>query len=80
MNKKNSKGLTALDIFYVRRCQGLVDAAVGDILLAANAKTARQLHRPSLRDAKRTLLVEYFSGLTVFRKNSEKILAWLPKS
>ncbi|XP_044476803.1 ankyrin repeat-containing protein BDA1-like [Mangifera indica] len=71
VNINNSKGLTALDIFYVRRCQGLVDAAVGDILLAANAKTACQLHRPSLRDSKKPLLVEYFSGGLPF---SEKIL------
>ncbi|XP_044477700.1 ankyrin repeat-containing protein BDA1-like isoform X2 [Mangifera indica] len=71
VNIKNSKGLTALDIFYVRRCQGSVDAAVGDILLAANAKTACQLHRPSLRDSKKPLLVEYFSGGSPF---SEKIL------
>ncbi|XP_044476771.1 ankyrin repeat-containing protein BDA1-like [Mangifera indica] len=47
MNKKNSKGLTALDIFYDRQGEGLVDAAVGDILLAAKAKRASQLHRPS---------------------------------
>ncbi|XP_044476907.1 ankyrin repeat-containing protein BDA1-like [Mangifera indica] len=71
VNINNSKGLTALDIFYVRRCQGSVDAAVGDILLAANAKTACQLHRPSLRDSKKALLVEYFSGGLPF---SEKIL------
>ncbi|XP_044476909.1 ankyrin repeat-containing protein BDA1-like [Mangifera indica] len=47
VNKKNSKGLTALDMFYDGQGQGLVDAAVGDILLAAKAKTASQLHRPS---------------------------------
>ncbi|XP_044477284.1 ankyrin repeat-containing protein BDA1-like [Mangifera indica] len=71
VNIKNSKGLTALDIFYLRQCQGLVDAAVGNILLAAKAETASQLHLPSLRDSKKTLLAEYFSGgLTC----SEKIL------
>ncbi|XP_044476901.1 ankyrin repeat-containing protein BDA1-like [Mangifera indica] len=71
VNTNNSKGLTALDIFYVRRCQGSVDAAVGDVLLAANAKTASQLHLQSLRDSKKTLLVEYFSGGLPF---PEKIL------
>ncbi|XP_044476695.1 ankyrin repeat-containing protein BDA1-like [Mangifera indica] len=62
VNIKNSKGLTALDIFYLRQYQGLVDAAVGNILLAAKAKTASQLILPSLRDSKKTLLAEYFYG------------------
>ncbi|XP_044477635.1 ankyrin repeat-containing protein BDA1-like [Mangifera indica] len=38
INRKNSKGLTALDIFYDR--QGSLDTAVKDILLAAKVKTA----------------------------------------
>ncbi|XP_044476767.1 ankyrin repeat-containing protein BDA1-like [Mangifera indica] len=61
VNKKNSKGLTALDIFYDRQGEGLGDAAVRDILLAAKAKRASQLHRPS----QKTSLVEKalsFSG------------------
>ncbi|XP_044476677.1 ankyrin repeat-containing protein BDA1-like [Mangifera indica] len=62
VNIKNSKGLTALDVFYLRQYQGLVDAAVGNILLAAKAKTASQLILPSLRDSKKTLLAEYFYG------------------
>ncbi|XP_044476908.1 ankyrin repeat-containing protein BDA1-like [Mangifera indica] len=62
VNIKNRKVLTALDIFYDRQGQGLVDAAVGDILLAAKAKSASQLHHPSLRDSRKISLVEYFSG------------------
>ncbi|XP_044476344.1 ankyrin repeat-containing protein BDA1-like [Mangifera indica] len=58
VNERNSKGLTALDMFNDRQGQGSVDAAVGDILLAAKAKTASQLHRPSQKSS----LGEKFSG------------------
>ncbi|XP_044476965.1 ankyrin repeat-containing protein BDA1-like [Mangifera indica] len=58
VNERNSKGLTALDVFNDRQGQGSLDAAVGDILLATKAKTASQLHRPSQKIS----LVEKFSG------------------
>ncbi|XP_044477596.1 ankyrin repeat-containing protein BDA1-like [Mangifera indica] len=58
VNKKNGKGLTALDIFNDRQGQDLVDAAVGDILLAAKAKSASQLHCPSLRGSEEASLFE----------------------
>ncbi|XP_044477588.1 ankyrin repeat-containing protein BDA1-like [Mangifera indica] len=70
VNIKNSKGLTALDIFYDR--QGSLDAAVGDILLAAKAKRASELiyRGPTilrkifihLFGSEKTSLVEHFSG------------------
>ncbi|XP_044476898.1 ankyrin repeat-containing protein BDA1-like [Mangifera indica] len=44
VNIENSNGLTALDMFKERHAEGLVDAAVGDILLTAKAKTASELH------------------------------------
>ncbi|XP_044476904.1 ankyrin repeat-containing protein BDA1-like [Mangifera indica] len=72
VNKRNSKGLTALDIFYLRQCQGLVDATVGDILLAAKAKTACQLHRLSLRDSQQTSPVRNFSGGLSFSERIKK--------
>ncbi|XP_044476342.1 ankyrin repeat-containing protein BDA1-like [Mangifera indica] len=58
VNERNSKGLTALDMFNYRQRQGLVDAAVGNILHATEAKTASQLHRPSQKSS----LVEKLSG------------------
>ncbi|XP_044476964.1 ankyrin repeat-containing protein BDA1-like isoform X2 [Mangifera indica] len=58
VNIRNSKGLTALDVFNGRQGQGSVDAAVKDILLAAKAKTASQLQRPSL--------VEKFLGVLTY--------------
>ncbi|XP_044477286.1 uncharacterized protein LOC123204599 [Mangifera indica] len=58
VNKMNSKGLTALDIFNDRQGQDLVDAAVGDILLAAEAKSASQLHCPSLRGSEEASLFQ----------------------
>ncbi|XP_044476894.1 uncharacterized protein LOC123204354 [Mangifera indica] len=65
VNERNSKGLTALDMFNHRQCQGLVDAAVGDILLASEAKTASQLHRPSQKSS----LVEKLSGGLSYLEN-----------
>ncbi|XP_044476900.1 ankyrin repeat-containing protein BDA1-like [Mangifera indica] len=60
VNIENSNGLTALDMFYERQAQGLVDAAVGDILLTAKAKTASELH-PPLRGSEKTSKFKKFS-------------------
>ncbi|XP_044476343.1 ankyrin repeat-containing protein BDA1-like [Mangifera indica] len=57
VNERNSKGLTALEMFNHYQCQGLVNAEVGDILRATEAITASQLHRPSQESS----LVEKFS-------------------
>ncbi|XP_044477288.1 ankyrin repeat-containing protein BDA1-like [Mangifera indica] len=72
VNKKNSKGLTALDIFYDGQGQGLADAAVRDILLAAKAKTASQLHRPSLGGSEETSPFENSFGPLSFSGNFSK--------
>ncbi|XP_044476906.1 ankyrin repeat-containing protein BDA1-like [Mangifera indica] len=62
VNIKNSNGLTALDMFYERQAQGSVDAAVGDILLTAKAKTASELH-PPLRDSEKNSKFKKFSDV-----------------
>ncbi|KAJ0106291.1 hypothetical protein Patl1_19427 [Pistacia atlantica] len=57
VNKKNGRGLTALDIFYDR--QDSLNPKVGEILRGAKAKRASQLH-PQRKPPKS--LVDYFRG------------------
>ncbi|XP_044476902.1 ankyrin repeat-containing protein BDA1-like [Mangifera indica] len=81
VNKKNGKGLTALDIFNDRQGQDLVDAAVRDILLAAKAKSASQLHCPSLRGSEEASLFKNSSrGLSFSAKEFRKALVWVTEA
>ncbi|KAJ0048380.1 hypothetical protein Pint_16750 [Pistacia integerrima] len=69
VNRKNGRGLTALDIFYDR--QGSLNPEVGEILRGAKAKRASQLH-PQHKPPKS--LADYFRSDLSFMESILKRL------